>query len=139
MNGFEYFKNCIINNYANFDGRARRSEYWYFTLFSILSFLILYTLLFLLIFTGISLFPFFVLIAVYIVLIMIPTLAVTVRRLHDTGKSGWWYLISFLPLGGLVLFIFTLQEGNPFANEYGTDPKGRSLEFEFETIHNQKI
>ena len=73
------------------------------------------------------------------VLITIPTLAVTVRRLHDTGKSGWWYLISFIPIGGLVLFIFTIQEGDPYANKYGNDPKGRSLDFEFETIHKENV
>ena len=54
----------------------------------------------------------------------IPALSITVRRLHDIGKSGWWYLIAFVPLiGGLVLFVFTLLDSDPDRNEYGPNPK----------------
>lgn len=60
----------------------------------------------------------------YSLVIMVPGLAVTIRRLHDIGKSGWWYFIAFVPLvGGIVLFIFTLLDSEPYANQWGLDPK----------------
>ena len=54
---------------------------------------------------------------------MIPNLAVTIRRLHDQDKSGWWLLISFIPFGGLVLLVFMFIDGTPGENEYGPSPK----------------
>jgi len=60
----------------------------------------------------------------YSLIVMIPGLAVTIRRLHDIGKSGWWYLIAFVPfVGGLILFVFTLLDSEPFPNQWGLDPK----------------
>ena len=55
---------------------------------------------------------------------MVPSLAITIRRLHDIGKSGWWYFIAFVPIvGGIILFVFTLLDSEPYANQWGLDPK----------------
>jgi uncharacterized membrane protein YhaH (DUF805 family) len=60
----------------------------------------------------------------YGVIVFVPALAVTVRRLHDIGKSGWWYCIAFVPfIGGIILFAFTLLDSEPYANPWGLDPK----------------
>jgi uncharacterized membrane protein YhaH (DUF805 family) len=65
-----------------------------------------------------------ILLAIYFVVSIIPSIAVTVRRLHDTNKSGWWYFINFVPfIGPIWLFILMVQEGNVGDNQYGTDPK----------------
>ena len=111
----------VLKNYVNFEGRARREEYWMFTLFHII-------IIFLTVVIPASLFdsplgsiPLFL----YIFATFLPGLAVTIRRLHDTGKSGWYYLISFIPyLGGFILLIFMLESGNKGNNKYGPDPKG---------------
>jgi uncharacterized membrane protein YhaH (DUF805 family) len=58
--------------------------------------------------------------------LIIPSLAVTVRRLHDAGHSGWWWLITFIPFGGIVLLIFALQDSQPGDNQWGPNPKGIS-------------
>ena len=116
-----------ISKYAVFSGRARRKEYWGFFLLV----MILYVVALILdvalaavnedfsgIFIGLT----------YLALI-IPGLAVSVRRLHDTNRSGWWMLISFVPLvGGIVMLIFTVTEGNSYENRYGPDPKAAELQ-----------
>jgi len=109
---------------TDFSGRSRRKEYWYFTLFNGVVFLFL--LLFAIPFSAQekpSMLPLGVMFA-YSLVVMIPGLAVTIRRLHDVGKSGWWYFIAFVPLvGGIILFVFTLLDSEPFANQWGLDPK----------------
>jgi len=109
---------------TDFSGRSRRKEYWYFNLFNGIVFLFL--ILFAVPFSAQekpSMLPLGLLFA-YSLVIMIPGLAVTIRRLHDIGKSGWWYFIAFVPLvGGLVLFVFTLLDSEPYANQWGLDPK----------------
>jgi len=113
VNFGEAIKSCF-NNYANFRGRARRSEYWYWALFEVLIGLVLEVL------TIATKSPVFVLIfALFALATVLPTLAVTVRRLHDTGRSGWWYFIGFVPLiGGITLLIFTLLPSTPGANQF---------------------
>jgi len=114
----------VLKKYAVFEGRARRSEYWFFTLFN---FLIMLALIFLDVFmasanpqTGIG-----VLSGLYSLGVLIPSISVLVRRLHDTNRSGWWFWIFLVPLiGGLVLFIFMLLDGTAGDNDYGPDPKG---------------
>ena len=100
----KYFLYCL-QHYADFNGRARRSEYWYFALFNlIISFVIGFT---------------FGVIAVFI-----PGLAVSVRRLHDIGRSGWWLLLSLIPLvGSIILIIWCCFDSQPGANQYGSNPK----------------
>ncbi|MGD0830813.1 MAG: DUF805 domain-containing protein [Terracidiphilus sp.] len=109
----------VWQRFAEFDGRSRRKEYWMFALFN---FLICLGLLFI----GILFFKHggFVLCLVYELAQIIPSLAVSVRRLHDIGKSGWWLLIALIPfLGGLILFVFTILDSEPGPNEYGPNPK----------------
>ena len=115
------------DNYANFNGRARRKEYWVFTLFFML-FLLVPSFVFGLL---IGMFPSetvlisggIILAALYFIH-LVPALAVTVRRLHDTGKSGWLYLLALIPyIGSLIIFIFTVIKGDRGDNKYGPDPK----------------
>jgi uncharacterized membrane protein YhaH (DUF805 family) len=114
---------------TDFSGRSRRTEYWMFQLFNFLAALMLG----LLAFACGALFGegerggfnvFGVCIGVFGVISFIPALSITIRRLHDIGRSGWWYLIAFVPLiGGLILFVFTLLDSDPDRNEYGPNPK----------------
>ncbi|MFJ4962542.1 Inner membrane protein YhaI [Streptomyces sp. ADI96-02] len=106
----------VLKNYAGFSGRARRKEYWMFVLFNFIIAVVLSAI-------GMAIdtqIPY----VIYIVAIFIPSLAVFVRRLHDTGRSGWWILISFVPLvGAIVLLVFVASAGKPETNEYGVNPK----------------
>lgn len=110
----------VLKKYASFQGRARRSEYWMFALFNVVIALVLLGLA-----AATKSTVFYVLYIAYILAVILPSLGVLVRRLHDTGRSGGWFFISFVPfVGGLVLLIFTVLEGNPGPNEYGPNPKG---------------
>ena len=110
-----WFIKCI-QHYADFSGRARRKEYWMFVLFNfIISFVM-------------SLLGLVVLSWIYTVAVFIPSLAVCVRRLHDIGKSGWWLLISFIPLIGLIwLIVLFVQDSQAGSNEWGANPKGEDV------------
>jgi uncharacterized membrane protein YhaH (DUF805 family) len=113
----------VWKKYANFNGRARRKEYWMFSLFHLLVFLVLELTGFALLKSGIGI-AFLVLVFVYAMAAIIPSLSVGVRRLHDIGKSGWWMFIGLIPfIGGLILFIFTVLDSDPGMNEYGPNPK----------------
>lgn len=109
----------VLKNYAEFSGRARRKEFWMFTLIHLI---ITYGLIIL---GGVLELQFLSVIAgIYILGAIIPNLAVSVRRLHDTGKSGWWILVSLVPfIGGIWFLILAATEGDTGANEYGPDPK----------------
>jgi uncharacterized membrane protein YhaH (DUF805 family) len=105
-----------FSKYADFDGRATRSEYWWFILMNVV---VSAAILFVGILVKV---PWLYL--VYSVAALIPSFAVTIRRLHDTGRSGWWWFIGFLPvLGAIILLIFTLQDTEPRTNAYGPNPK----------------
>jgi len=121
-----WYLKVLKENYANFDGRARRKEYWMYTLFNLLIFigLAIVAVIFLsmelnglgAVIYGLAL--------VYSLATLIPGLAVAVRRLHDTGKSGWMILIGIIPLiGGIWLLILYCTEGDSGDNQYGSDPK----------------
>ena len=114
----------VLKNYVGFSGRARRQEYWFFVLFN---FIITLALIFLDVLVG-SLNPqtgMGVLSGLYSLAVFIPTFAVTVRRLHDTSRTGWWLLIAFIPLiGAIVLLVFMFLDSTSGTNEYGPDPKG---------------
>ncbi len=122
-----------LKRYFDFQGRSRRAEYWLFYLLTIIVTMVLYVPLLAVgmdFETGepnaIGGLVMLVLGLVWLGL-FVPSLAVLIRRLHDTNRSGWWVLISFLPLvGGLVLFIFTVLNGTAGPNRFGADPKAES-------------
>ncbi|APY07752.1 hypothetical protein BWZ20_05330 [Winogradskyella sp. J14-2] len=119
----EWYLTVVKENYANFSGRARRKEYWMFTLINTLIIFGLGIFTSLLADTTAVFIP-AVTLGLYILAMFIPNLAVTVRRFHDTGKSGWYYLLSLIPyVGGLILIIMMAQNGDNGTNKYGPDPK----------------
>lgn len=116
-----YFE--VLKKYAVFSGRSRRKEYWFFVLFNIIVSIILAVI------DGVTgtLDPesgMGILGLIYTLAVLIPALAVSVRRLHDTGRSGWWLLILLIPLiGTIVILIFMVQDSKPEENQYGPNPK----------------
>ena len=111
--------------YAQFGGRSQRKEYWMFTLVNIIVATVLYlvaTMAFLNNSTAVTIIVCLVC-GVYWLAALIPSLAVSVRRLHDTNKSGWLLLLCLIPLGGLVILVFCCIEGDPGPNQYGPSPK----------------
>ena len=104
-----------LTQYFGFSGRARRSEYWYFALFGFLVYLVAA-----LVDVAIGTSVFTILVALGLVL---PGLAVTVRRLHDTDRTGWWLLIGLVPFGGIVTLVFCCLDSQPVPNRYGPSPK----------------
>lgn len=105
-----------FKKYAVFNGRARRKEFWMYYLF-----LIIFMVVAAVIDAAMGS---FVLSAVFMLATLVPTLSVYIRRLHDTGRSGWWIMISLIPLvGGLVLFYFLISDGGVEDNQYGESPK----------------
>jgi uncharacterized membrane protein YhaH (DUF805 family) len=100
----------VLKKYTLFTGRARRQEFW---LFALVSFVISFVLSFL----GPLGF-------IYSLGVMVPSLAIGARRLHDTGRSGWLQLIGLIPLiGWIVLIVFAVQDSQPGDNKYGPNPK----------------
>lgn len=113
-----------LKKYATFEGRARRTEYWFFVLFNVLAIIVL-EILDVVLGTFSKETGFGLLSGLYAIAVLLPSLAVIVRRLHDTDRSGWWILIEFIPLiGGLVLLVFTLLDSTPGSNRFGPSPKG---------------
>jgi uncharacterized membrane protein YhaH (DUF805 family) len=116
---------AAYSNYFKFRGRARRSEYWWFNIFwFVVPLIVLFVVLLLglrnSLGTAISGF----LVAFYL-LSVIPALAVSVRRLHDVDRSGWWLLLGIIPFGSIILLYWSLLDSQPGPNKYGPDPKGR--------------
>jgi uncharacterized membrane protein YhaH (DUF805 family) len=118
-----YFE--VLGKYAEFGGRARRMEYWMFTLVSfVVSILIGFGVGFVGGMLGLDRTMITILSFAYSVAVLIPSLAVSVRRLHDTGRSGWWLLIVVVPIvGAIVLLVFSLQDSEQGTNAYGRNPK----------------
>ncbi|HBS50597.1 MAG TPA: DUF805 domain-containing protein [Rhodobacteraceae bacterium] len=116
------FKTAVttcFNKYATFEGRARRSEYWWWFLFLLLSNLVLGLLDGALFGENTA-----ILGPLFSLAVFLPSLAVGARRLHDTGRSGWWLLLGLIPLVGfLVLLFFFVQPGDEATNEYGPPPR----------------
>ncbi|MFI5734122.1 DUF805 domain-containing protein [Kribbella sp. NPDC051587] len=110
----------VLKKYAVFRGRARRKEYWLYTLVNLVVSIVLAIVDRLLGTDGrIDLIS-----GVYGLLVLVPTLAVTVRRLHDTDRSGWWILLNLFPVvGWLVVLVFNVMDGTPGPNRHGADPK----------------
>ncbi len=112
----------VIKNYAGFSGRARRKELWMFLLIHMaVSFVLGFVdgLLGLTIAEGVG-----ILSTIYVLAVFIPTLAVQVRRMHDVGRSGWWLLLSLIPLAGLIVLYWMVKDSDPGSNQYGENPKG---------------
>lgn len=123
----------VLHQYATLSGRARRSEYWWYALGWSIAYVLLYVL-------GLAAVvvtsgtdpqaggpgPALVVgvLLVFALATFLPSLAVSVRRLHDTGRSGWWYLLSFVPFGGIVLLVLAIQDSEPGTNVYGRNPTG---------------
>ena len=115
----EYFVDVVRYHYADIDGRARRKQYWMFTLFDVV--------------IGLAVAAIFGLVSqnvsdiasgLYTLALFAPGLGLTIRRLHDTSRSGWYLLIGIIPiLGWIALFYFLCDEGDAGPNEYGPDPK----------------
>jgi uncharacterized membrane protein YhaH (DUF805 family) len=112
-----------LKKYAVFAGRSRRKEYWYFVLFNVIVSLVL-SAVDALLGTFSSASNGGLLSGIYGLAIIIPSIAVSVRRLHDIDRSGWWVLISLVPvIGTIVLLVFAVLEGTPGENRFGPNPK----------------
>ena len=109
--------------YADFSGRARRKEYWIFSLINYIIIFFLYILQIVMIESTLWLiFP--IIFFLYAVAVFLPGLAVNIRRLHDIGKSGWWYLIYLIPIiGAIWLTVLMCLDSEPGENQWGENPK----------------
>ena len=120
-----------LRRYADFSGRSRRKEYWMFFLFNMLVALFVWGLLAVTFFAGLSetemtviMTPVFVVYGLLVLALIIPGIAVTVRRLHDIDRSGWSILLGLIPIvGAILLIVFYCTEGTPGPNRFGDDPK----------------
>jgi len=109
----ENWKLVVLQRYAKFDGRAGRAEFWWFVLANLLVFVVLAILM------GIA-DIFFILYIGYALAVLVPSIAVAIRRLHDTNKSGWFLLIGLIPIiGAILLIVFYAAEGTNGPNDYG--------------------
>ena len=111
-----------LKRYAEFTGRSRRKEYWLFALMMLVAGIVVGMVEGMLGLSG-TLGTYGPLSWLLIAAIIVPSIAVGVRRFHDLGKSGWWMLVGLIPIvGGLVLLFFFVQEGDKGPNQYGPDP-----------------
>ena len=136
---------CLKQKYATISGRATRAEYWWFTLFAYIWFLAVYIL------SGVMMFNLhrgsdalivgvllvIGLMSIVCALLIVPSVCVGVRRLHDIGRSGWWILLSCAPIARLVILVFALMPSQPAANEYGDNP--HEQESDINIIINEEI
>jgi len=114
----------VLKKYAIFQGRARRKEYWFFVLFNVIISIGL-TIVDVMIGTFNAETGIAYLSTLYSLAVLIPSIAVSVRRLHDTDRTGWWLFIALIPLIGLiVLLVFMFLDSQPGDNKYGANPKG---------------
>jgi len=120
----ESYLKVVRDNYANFNGRATRPEYWYFFLANFLVGFII----------GIiaAVIPAAMYVSyLYSLVVLVPSIAVAVRRLHDIGKSGWFILVALIPIAGAIwLIVMLATEGQNGPNEYGPDPRNTYSEFD---------
>jgi len=111
-----------LKKYADFSGRAPRAEYWWFYLLIIIGYVLATILDSTLGFTG-AVGQYGVIMSVFAVAMLVPSIAAGIRRLHDTDRSGWWLLIGLVPLiGAIVLIVFFVTQGTQGPNKYGDDP-----------------
>ena len=114
----------VLKKYTVFSGRARRKEYWMFVLWNFVISIVL-SLVVDVIDGVIKSQALSVISLLYVLAVLLPGLAVFVRRMHDTGRSGWWFFINLIPLvGWIVTLVFLVQDSKPGDNQYGSNPKG---------------
>lgn len=121
---------CLKQKYATISGRATRAEYWWFTLFVYIIFVIIYEIMLIMaayIKQGsgaqiLGVLPVVGLMSIVCALLIVPSICVGVRRLHDIGRSGWWILLSFIPIARFVVLVFTLMPSQPTVNKYDDNP-----------------
>lgn len=120
---WDYFEKCVTQNYANFEGRAKRKEFWSYVLVIFLLSMALNVISYMLVaMTDMLAFAFIP--TLLAIALFLPGLAVCVRRLHDVGRSGLWYLMILIPLiGAFILLYWFIKDGDLGPNEYGEDPK----------------
>lgn len=117
-----WYVKCL-RQYTDFTGRARRKEYWMYTLFNVIIVALLAGIDYLLGWFSIE-YRIGVLSGIYSLAVLLPGIAVCVRRLHDIGKSGWYYLLGLIPIvGPIILLVYYCTEGDRFENAWGEDPK----------------
>ncbi|ULQ48128.1 DUF805 domain-containing protein [Flagellatimonas centrodinii] len=117
----------VLKQYAVFSGRARRREYWMFTLFNIIAAVVLSAI------DGV--FGSFsaeagvgLLSGLYLLAVLLPSIGVSIRRLHDTGRSGWWLLLVLVPVvGPLIVLVFMVLDSQAGSNDYGPNPKAPAV------------
>lgn len=113
----------VLKKYATFNGRASRSEYWMFTLINTVIMLVPYIIAMSLAQSSMETAGMImIVVGIYSLAVLLPSIAVAVRRLHDTDRSGWWVLIGLVPLVGLVLIIFLVMKGTDGDNRFGPSP-----------------
>jgi len=113
----------VLKKYAVFTGRATRKEYWMFILWNFIVSIVL-GIVISIIDSAIKSQALTVISTLYSLAVLIPTLAVFVRRLHDTNHSAWWFFINLIPfVGQIILLVFLVQDTQPIDNKYGTNPK----------------
>lgn len=113
---------AVLKNYVGFSGRASRKEYWMFVLFNVIFAIVAIILdnVLGLAMRDVGYGPIY---GLYLLATLLPGIAAGVRRLHDTGKSGWYFLVAFIPcVGGIILLVFMVGEGVAGPNEYGPEP-----------------
>ena len=114
---------AALKKYADFDGRARRSEYWYFVLVNFIISAVLSGGGYITDVTEVG--------SIYSLAVLVPSIAVSVRRLHDIGKTGWNYFWVFVPIiGWIILIVYHVRDGEPGQNVYGVNPKEEEDEFQ---------
>lgn len=107
----------VLRQYADFSGRARRKEYWMFVFMNLLISFLISTI-------DYWLFGMTIISSIYVIAVIIPSIAVAVRRIQDTGRNGFWVLVAFVPLIGTIwVLILLLQDSEPNSNAYGPNPK----------------
>lgn len=108
-NPWDWYKKCF-KNYINFDGRARRKEFWFFQMIACIAVIAI----------GMVFPP---TAGIFLLIIVLPSIAVSIRRLHDTGRSGWWYLLTLTGIGYIPLIIWWATDSEPQINAFGSSPK----------------